>query len=45
MLAELTGDMLWDDVGVVAAEDYRQSHYDLIGFTVEGERAPSPEIN
>ena len=33
-----------DDVGVVAAEDYRQSLYDLMGFTGEGECAPSPEI-
>ena len=44
VLTELTENMLWDDVGVVAAEDYRQSLYELMGFTLEGERAPSPEI-
>ena len=43
-LSDVTDDMLWDDVGVVAAEDYRQSLYELLGFTEEGERAPSPEI-
>ena len=43
-LADLTEEMLWDDVGVVADEDYRQSLYGLMGFTVEGERAASPEI-
>ena len=43
-LSELTEDMLWDDVGVVADEEYRQSLYDLMGFTVGGERAPSPEV-
>ena len=43
-LSELTEDMLWDDVGVVADEEYRQSLYDLMGFTVGGERAPSPKI-
>ena len=44
VLPELTEDMLWDDVGVVAAEDYRQSLYELIGFTAEGGLVPSPEI-
>ena len=44
VLSELTEEMLWDDVGVVAAEDYRQSLYELVGYTAEGERAPSPEI-
>ena len=44
VLPELTEDMLWDDVGVVAAEDYRQLLYELIDFTAEGERAPSPEV-
>ena len=43
-LSELTEDMLWDDVGVVADEEYRQSLYDLMVFTVGGERAPSPEV-
>ena len=43
-LADLTEDTLWDDVGVVADEEYRQSLYDLMGFTVGGDRAPSPEI-
>ena len=44
VLSELSEDMLRDDMGVVAAKDYRQSLYELIGFTVAGERAPSPEI-
>ena len=44
VLPELTEDMLWDEVGVIAAEDYRQSLCELIGFTAEGKRVPSPEI-
>ena len=44
VLSELTEEMLWDDVGVVADEAYRQSLYELMGFTEEGERAPSPEV-
>ena len=43
-LSDVSEDLLWDDVGVVAAEDYRQPLYGLMGFTGEGERAPSPEI-
>ena len=43
-LADLTEAMLWDDVGVVADEEYRQSLYDLIGFTADRERADSPEV-
>ena len=43
-LSDVSEDLLWDDVGVVAAEDYRQSLYGLMGFTGEGERAPSPAI-
>ena len=43
-LADLTEEMLWDDVGVVADEEYRQSLYDLIEFTADGERAASPEV-
>ena len=43
-MSELTENMLWDDVGVVATEEYRESLYDLIGYTAEGERAPSPEV-
>ena len=43
-LADLTEEMLWDDVGVVADEEYRQSLYDAIGFTAAGERAASPEV-
>ena len=42
--SELTENMLWDDVGVVATEEYRESLNDLIGYTAEGERAPSPEV-
>ena len=43
-LSDLLEEMLWVDVGVVADEDYRQSLYDLIGFTATGERAASPEV-
>ena len=35
-LSDVTEDMLWDDVGVVVAEDYRQSLYELMGFTEKG---------
>ena len=44
VLSEMTEDMLWDDVGIVADEAYRQDLYRLMGFTEERERAPSPEI-
>ena len=44
VLSEMTEDRIWDDVGVVADEAYRQYLYRLMGFTAEGERAPSPEI-
>ena len=44
VLSELTEEMLWDDVGVVADEAYRQSLYELMGFTGQGERAASPEV-
>ena len=44
VLSELSEDMLWNDVGVVAAEDYRASLYELMGFTMDGDRAASPEI-
>ena len=40
----MTEDLLWDDVGIVADEAYRQDLYRLMGFTAEEERAPSPEI-
>ena len=43
-LSELSEEMLWDDVGVVADEEYRQSVYALIGFRATGERAASPEV-
>ena len=35
-LTDLTEEMLWADVGVVAIEDYRQSLYELMGYTLEG---------
>ena len=44
VLSEMTEDMLWDDVGIVADEADRQVLYRLMGFTEERERAPSPEI-
>ena len=44
VLSEMTEEMLWDDVGIVADEAYRQELYRIMGFTEEGERARSPEI-
>ena len=39
-----TEGMLWDDVGIVAGEDYRLQLYASLGYDVTGERAASPEI-
>ena len=30
---ELTEEMLWDDIGIVAGEEYRQSLYQRLGLT------------
>ena len=43
-LAELDEGMLWDDIGIVAGEDYRLQLYAKLGYTLSGERAASPEI-
>ena len=43
-LSEITEGMLWDDVGIVAGEDYRLQLYASLGYDVTGERAASPEI-
>ena len=43
-LAEITEDTLWDDVGIVAGEDYRFQLYASLGYNVTGERTASPEI-
>ena len=40
----ITEELLWDDIGVVANEDYRQHIYEQLGYDREGERAMSPEI-
>ena len=43
-LSGFTEELLWDDIGVVANEDYRQHVYEQLGYDREGERAMSPEI-
>ena len=43
-LSGFTEELLWDDIGVVANEDYRQHIYEQLGYDREGERAMSPEI-
>ena len=43
-LAELNEELLWDDIGIVAGEDSRQSLYNRLGNNSDGERAVSPEI-
>ena len=43
-VSELSESMLWDDVGVVAGEDYRLQLYTNLGYDINGERAASPEI-
>ena len=40
VLSEMTEEMLWDDVGIVADEAYRQDLYRLMGFTEEGNGRP-----
>ena len=43
-LNELTENMLWDDIGIVAGEEYRLRLYSELGYSITGERAASPEI-
>ena len=43
-LNELTESMLWDDIGIVAGEEYRLRLYTELGYSITGERAASPEI-
>ena len=43
-LNELTESMLWDDIGIVAGEEYRLLLYTELGYSITGERAASPEI-
>ena len=43
-LSGFTEELLWDDIGVVANEDYRQHIYEQLGYDRAGERAMSPEI-
>ena len=43
-LSEITEGMLWDDVGIVAGEEYRLQLYASLGYDVTGERSASPEI-
>ena len=37
--------MLWDDIGIVAGEEYRLRSYSELGYSITGERAASPEID
>ena len=43
-LNELTESMLWDDIGIVAGEEYRLRLYTELGYSITGERAAKPEI-
>ena len=43
-LAELSENMLWDDIGFVAGEEYRLQLYACLGYTIAGGRSTSPEI-
>ena len=43
-LTELSEDMLWDDIGIVAEEEYRLQLYASLGYNLAGERSTSPEI-
>ena len=43
-LQALTMDGLWDEVGRVATDGYRQSVIARMGFDAEGEQAVSPKI-
>ena len=43
-LSDFTEDLLWDDIGIIANEDYRRHIYELLGYEMNGERAMSPEI-
>ena len=43
-LSEFTKALLWDDIGIVADEDYRQHVYEQLGYVRGGERSMSPEI-
>ena len=43
-LNELTESMLWDDIGIVAGEEYRLRLFTELGYSITGERAASPEI-
>ena len=43
-LSDFTEELLWDDIGIIANEDYRRHIYEQLGYEVDGERAMSPEI-
>ena len=43
-LSGFTEELLWDDIGIVASEDYRRHIYEQLGYDREGGRAMSPEI-
>ena len=43
-LSDFTEVLLWDDIGIMANEDYRRHIYEQLGYEMNGERAMSPEI-
>ena len=43
-LSDFTEELLWDDIGIIANEDYRRHIYEQLGYEMDGERAVSPEI-
>ena len=36
--------MLWDNIGIVAGEEYILQWYACLGYTIAGERSTCPEI-
>ena len=43
-LRDVTLEQLWEEVGRLSADGYRDSVMERLGFTIEGERAMSPQI-
>ena len=43
-LGSVTMDELWDEVGRTSVEEYRESVYERMGLTLDGDRVASPEI-
>ena len=43
-LTDFTEEILWDNIGIVAGEDYRLSLKERLGYIIERERTSSPGI-